>query len=258
MNIEIINGVETIVGGEGAAPFDLYKDKVVQKFFWKKESETEEEETSENKGMDSGKRPVQHIAFICEYRKSLGSDFNEKRQFFNWVVKEYRRLVSTSIYPEVEGDRLVIVQHVLKFQEDYAMEMQHKIYKFVKTEYFFSHAEDAFWIADNYDGHDMYEMICENTDLGPEDIDEDFTNAWLHDKGYSPIFSLDAEEPTMDYKDLEERAASFWMAFPVYRGDLRQYFIHEALKKERAQEKVLEQFREANKKKAKPKKRRHR
>lgn len=259
MHFETFDGVETLVGGEHGAPFELYNDKIVRQYFYAKVPED-----STMKEMET----AAHIAFICEYRRTLPDVPKERYEFYRWVIHEYKRLVDPDIVCKDEGNRLVIVQHIHNYQEDYFLDMAWKLYTFVKTEYFLSHAEDAFWIADNYDSHDMYEMICEVDSPESEEVDSDFIQAWLHDKGYETeylfIDKADVSKENLQVKDptsLEARALSFWKERPIYKGDVRQCLIHERLRAERLQQEKLEKEKEVQKKlakKNKQKKRRHR
>lgn len=231
MRIDIIDGQETLVTGLGSVPFWLYEDDIVCEHFW---SYTDADELDK----PAGERVAKHIALVCCYRKSLHSTPEDRHQFFTWVYQEFRRLITPKIHAQAKGDKLVIVQHIKKYQQNQPKEYYRiidKIYTIAKTEKFLQHVFDAYWLADNLEDEDIYEILSSANNDDPEADNTRAENAWFHDhksnKRYATYEDNDLENELVDQQWAEYE--EYWKQFPVYKNDCRQYLIHQNLKVDR-------------------------
>lgn len=261
MYLGMYEGQETLISGLGAVPDELYDDEIIKEFFWEY---TDPDKTED----DSSDKPAKHIALICFYRKSLHSTPAERHQFFSWVNAEFRKRVSqgnSGVHARSQGDKLVIVQHIKHYQKKNYYEYIDHIYSIVKTEKFLQHCENVYWLADNYESEDMYEIL--SSEGNGEDIEADNSrawDAWFHDRGSNRGVGFSDDED--EEKELEAKYwaeyKEFWKQFPVYNNDCRQCLIHQKLKESREfsiryQEEVRKR-KLAEKKSRRKKHRRHR
>lgn len=233
MWVDTKNGNGAIITGYGAIPdWVLNDDGVIKHYFWKYLTFDEIKQRTKENTLPN------HIALICLYRKSLHSTQEERHDFFAWLNNEYRTRIGGSVFVQANGDKLVIVQRIRKYEKKYLSDIINEIYTIAKTEKFLQHCFDAYWVADSVEGEDLYEILSFDNDSG-EGIEDNSRaqNAWLRDHGYKTRVEMadyigEDEKKALEAQ-YEKEYREFWKKFPVYNNDCRQCLIHQKLKEGR-------------------------